>query len=418
MENTFIVSRWALVRRNELVDIPDSFEIHPDFLQTLSRQEFEEAFREIGSIFRQMYSDMADEPERFGLPLYKEEEYGYFTNQAREARKAPWYPGYFLLCLFACGEFLEADIFCGKSHGDGVIRSESHGDGVIRGESHGDRVSNGGFLGDGVSDGGFKGTAFLADTAEIRQMNQAKKTNILLKALCDYGFVFSGIKKYSLASGSTLEIDYPDNRNVLRVLSLVAKKVMDTQLKGVKNVYSPDIVFGNAFISWDYKILAEDLHTCSVAEDCGYVADKMHEEADREAVLAMDKILTEQGYTRKKSAPNEGPSLRYYRGSSKTHVYALTSDRGQLYLELRIRNAGECLLYLRECPEKIAEMFRHSDTGCRNRFSGTCKCGVAYTFEGEEKWHCGCCGAPFRIHPVTEDIPHYLKLMEYGSGNS
>ena len=89
MENTFIVSRWALVRRNELVDIPDSFEIHPDFLQTLSRQEFEEAFREIGSIFRQMYSDMADEPERFGLPLYKEEEYGYFTNQAREARKAP-----------------------------------------------------------------------------------------------------------------------------------------------------------------------------------------------------------------------------------------------------------------------------------------------------------------------------------------
>jgi len=35
-------------------------------------------------------------------------------------------------------------------------------------------------------------------------------------------------------------------------------------------------------------------------------------------------------------------------------------------------------------------------------------------FEQEEKWHCGCCGAPFRIHPVMEDIPHYLKLMELG----
>lgn len=29
-------------------------------------------------------------------------------------------------------------------------------------------------------------------------------------------------------------------------------------------------------------------------------------------------------------------------------------------------------------------------------------------------WHCGCCGAPFRIHPTAEDIPHYIKLMELG----
>ena len=93
MNDSFIVSQWAQVRRSELVDIPDNFAIHPDFLQSLTRQEFEEAFREIGTMFRQMYTDMAREPERFGLPLYKEEEYGYFTSQAREARKAPWYLG-------------------------------------------------------------------------------------------------------------------------------------------------------------------------------------------------------------------------------------------------------------------------------------------------------------------------------------
>ena len=384
MKDTFIVSQWAQVRRNELVDIPDNFAIHPDFLQSLTRQEFEEAFREIGTMFRQMYTDMAREPERFGLPLYKEE-YGYFTSQAREARKAPWYLGHFLLCIFACGEF--------------------SGDGASRGKPSED----------GASGGDFWGAAFLADTAEIRRLNQAKKTNILLKALHDYGFVFSGIKNYSLTSGSTLEIDYPDNRNLLQVLSLVAKKVRDTQLKDVKNVYSPDIAFGNAFIGWHYKILAEDLHICSLGEDSGYVADKMHAEADRETVLAMDKILMQQGYTRRRAAPNEGPSLRYYRGAAKTHAYALTSDKGQLYLELRIRNAQDCVPYLQEYPERIAEIFRHSDTGCKNRFSGACKCGVRYTFEGEEKWHCGCCGAPFQIRPVTEDIPHYLKLMEYGS---
>ena len=424
MNDSFIVSQWAQVRRSELVDIPDNFAIHPDFLQSLTRQEFEEAFREIGTMFRQMYTDMAREPERFGLPLYKEEEYGYFTSQAREARKAPWYLGHFLLCIFACGEFSGdgasrgkpsgRGVSCGEFSGDGASRGKLSGRGVSCGEFSGDGVSRGKPSEDGASGGDFGGAAFLADTAEIRRLNQAKKTNILLKALHDYGFVFSVIKNYSLTSGSTLEIDYPDNRNLLQVLSLVAKKVRDTQLKDVKNVYSPDIAFGNAFIGWNYKILAEDLHICSLGEDSGYVADKMHAEADRETVLAMDKILMQQGYTRWRAAPNEGPSLRYYRGAAKTHAYALTSDKGQLYLELRIRNAQDCVPYLQEYPERIAEIFRHSDTGCKNRFSGACKCGVRYTFEGEEKWHCGCCGAPFQIRPVTEDIPHYLKLMEQG----
>lgn len=364
MNDTFIVSQWAFIRLNELVDIPDTFSIHPDFLKTLSHEEFAEAFREIGAMFRQMYTDMAKKPEHFGLPLYKTEEYGYFTNQAREARKAPWYLGYFLLTLFAWGDF--------------------------------------------------QGRAFRANTTQIRKVNPARKPNILLSVLSDYRFIFSGLKKGSLSSGDYLEIDYPDNRNVLSVLSVVAKKVRETQLRDAKNVYSPDIAFENAFISWNYKILAEDLHTCSLGKDCGYVADKMHQDAHREVVLALDKILTEQGYTREKAAFNEGPSLRYYRGSSKTYAYALTSDKGQLYLEMRIRNAHKCLPYLQECPERIAEIFRHSDTGCQNRINETCKYGVKYTFEGEEKWHCGCCGAPFKIHPVAADIPHYLKLMECG----
>lgn len=360
-----LIGRWALIRRNELVDIPEKLEIHADFLQGISHEAFESAFREIGEMFYQIYSDMAETPQKFGLPLYKTDECDYFSNQAREVRSAPWQLFYFLFCLFACGSFKE--------------------------------------------------NIFAADTAEIRKMNKAKKTNVLLEALCDYGFVFSGIKKYQLSSGNYLEIDYPDNRNVLEVLSVVAKKVKGTQLKDVKNYYSNQTTFGNAFIGWNYKILSEDLHTCSLAEGCDYVADKMHNAADREVIAALDKIFTKSGTVRKKGDPNEGPSIRYYRGKASVYEYALTSDMGKLYLELRIRNAQKCLDYLSECPGRIAEMFRYSDTGCQNRRNGTCRSGVKYMFEQEEKWHCGCCGAPFRIHPVTEDIPHYLKLMELGS---
>lgn len=64
----------------------------------------------------------------------------------------------------------------------------------------------------------------------MRKINKAKRTNVLLQALCDYGFTFDGIKKFQLPSGQALEIDYPDNQNVLEVLSAVAQKV--------KNYYS------------------------------------------------------------------------------------------------------------------------------------------------------------------------------------
>ena len=364
MKDDYLVSKWALIRRNELVDIPDKLEIHPDFLKRLSHEEFESAFREVGGMFYRMYSDMADSPQMFGLPLYKIDEYDYFSKQAREARRVPWNPFYFMLCLFACGDF--------------------------------------------------KGDVFIADTAEVRKINKAGKTNLLLEALCGQGFVFDGIKKYSLSSGDFLEIDFPDNRNILEVLSAVAKKVKNTQLKDVKNYYSNSIAFGNAFIGWNYKVLTENLHTCTLAEGCDYVADKIHDEADREVVSVLDKILTESGYTRKKGDFNEGPSVRYYCGKSSVYDYALNSDTGNLYLELRIRNAEKCLAYLRECPESIVEVFRHSDAGCQNRMNGTCRYGVKYEFEKEEKWHCGCCGAPFKLHPIKEDIPHYLKLLELG----
>lgn len=366
MKDTYSVSEWAIIRRNELVDIPKELPIHSDFLRTLTQEAFECAFREIGQMFWQIYSDMAETPENFGMPLYRTGEYDYFSKQAREARTAPWNLFYFLLCLFSCGEWKEKRL--------------------------------------------------AADTEEIRRINRVKKTASLLKALEDYGFIFSGIKNYQLSSGSSLEVEYPDDPNVVEVLFLLAQKVKNTQMKDVKNDFSHMNMFANGFIGWNYKLLAEDINTCTLAQGCDYVGDKMHSEADRKVICMMDRLLTGMGYTMKKGDFNEGPSVRYYRGKSKVYAYALNSDRGNLCLELRIRNAENCLEYLGQCPDRIAEMFRHNDSGCRNRINGTCRSGVDYRFEGQEKWHCGCCGAPFRLHPRKEDIPHYIKLMELGNG--
>lgn len=359
-----MISKWALVRRNELVDLPEQITIHKDFLGELSAEEFEASFRQLHELFYKMYTDMAEHPEEFGFPTYTEEEYGYFSKEAREIRTAPWKPFYLLLELFAWGEW-----------------------------------QNG---------------AVVVDMAAFRKLNQVKKTDALIHALENYGFIFVGLKNGKLpTAGSVLEIDYPDNRNILQVLSIVAKKVMATQLKGVNNYFSNKVAFENGFISWNYKLLEEGLENCTLAEGCAYVADKMHDEADRAVAAKIDNMLREEGFLVSKGDANEGPGLRYSKGKAP-HDFALVSLEGKLLLELRIRNAEKCMEYLKECPEPILEMFRHTDVGCHNRVNGTCNYGVKYIFEGEEKWHCGCCGAPFKLHPVQEEIEHYMRLMELG----
>lgn len=41
MSDALLTSRWALIRRNELVHIPDKIEIHSDFLQSISLRLFQ-----------------------------------------------------------------------------------------------------------------------------------------------------------------------------------------------------------------------------------------------------------------------------------------------------------------------------------------------------------------------------------------
>ena len=164
-------------------------------------------------------------------------------------------------------------------------------------------------------------------------------------------------------------IQYPCNPDVLLVLNEVAQKVAHTQLT--------------------------------------------HMIADQQVIESLHQIFLDMGYTMKTGDPNEGPSLRYAKKSS-TYDYALTLAEGKLLLELRIRKPEKCMDLLKETSEEIIAMFRQTEDGCRNRLSGNCKCGVQYEFENEVKWHCGCCGASFKLHPVEENIPCYLKLVESG----
>ena len=49
-----------------------------------------------------------------------------------------------------------------------------------------------------------------------------------------------------------------------------------------------------------------------------------------------------------------------------------------------------------------------------NHAKGTCNMGIEYIYEGKTRWHCGCCSTLFWLHPKTENIAQYIKMVEIG----
>lgn len=362
---TYIVQEWALVRRGQMVDLPRTLTIHPDFLMGCDAGEFEQAFREIGQLFYQFYTDMSEIPEQFGLPLYEREQYRYGAKEARESRFAAYHFVQFLLFLFSSGEL----------HGD----------------------------------------CFTVDTAAFKAVNRIKKTPLLFHVLQSCGFVCSGLKNDKIPTHTAeLNITYPDNACVPAVLSVMAKR-STTVTQGIN-----EEPYHIGFFSWDYKLLES---SCTHAEEYGarFLSDKLHSAQDKQFVLQFHQIMEKAGYCfSNNSFFYEGSGIAYYDKPSilrrkGPYMFLLMLWKDELRLFLRIRNGKTCIPYLEKCPESIQEMFRHSDPGCKNHADGICTKGVGYLFEGRERWHCGCCNAPFFLHPRAEDIAHYLKLTALGA---
>jgi len=80
MEKIYWVQEWAKIRQDEVVRLPDSFDVHSCFLNSVSRAEFDSVFDEIWNMYVDIYGDIKESPERFGMPLYKTEEYNWLLS--------------------------------------------------------------------------------------------------------------------------------------------------------------------------------------------------------------------------------------------------------------------------------------------------------------------------------------------------
>ncbi len=347
-----LVCTWALVRRNELPDLPGVLDVHPDFASFLPPARLAAAFRAFHALLYRLMTGLAETPEKYGMPL-TDDGVRYGDPKAQEARYAAFWPMELLYALLRAGSL--------------------------------------------------DGSALRVDGEALRAI-RFKRTAGLLEAWRAQGFVFTGLKNGRFDPAVGLTVTYPPDGDVLPTLYAVARKAARIGCGGER------------FREWNYRLLLDGADEYRYGDAYFVLYDKLHTQADRAFVEAFHQSLLARGFVHGIGGANEGPGVRYYATAAERDrrapcAFSVISDKGTLLLQLRLRAPDACADYLAGCPETVKAMFRTSDPGCGN---AGCRSSVRYVFEGEEKRKCGCCRPPFVVTPRLDDVPHYLRLVELG----
>lgn len=377
----YYVSEWALRRQAEVMDLSENFEIHPDYLNVLPRENILAAFETIRQIIHDVFQNIADEPESFKMPLVEIREdnltkYGFPPSQAQTSKRAPYMFLDALINLLICGTVVDGEI---------SVEPEKLADTNRQ-----------------YKTGAYK--AYAPKSYAIKNVDR------LYSQLDRYGLYLEGLKNYKLTSGTErIVLRYPHNPEILTVLKWMADKVHEHDRR-------------QEFMVCNYRLLQDNMDSFDYGAGADYIADKMHTQQEKDCVYRLDSALREKGLfpdvDNRGEMPGEDSYAMYYYvrekdfGNRSKASFKLTSQRTKLQLGLRIKCIQNCAGYIASCSEEIRSIFIPGDKGCADR--PRCIHGQAYNIDGVEYWHCGCCGNLVTFTPKNEDIGDYIKLVDLG----
>jgi len=362
MSKEHMIYEWAMRSRGQMVKMPVKINIHEDYLHYLDENTIYNGLKAVWEMFFCIYTDIAENPEKFNLPLYgaNQKQIGKEFNEVRVSDKKH--------LAFLCMVF-----------------------------------SNGEINGDG----------FIVDVEKLKlriKETKASTVHLFFEKFRDYGFVYDGLKNFKLPKTGTFSIEYPDNPSVLFILKFLAEK-------GSK-------FNSSAFLRASYRVFEESMDDQSLINGPAHIADLTEDENIREFVYKFHQAAVDYGCSPSYGigGSESGPSpqetfIRYFKPKQLAYYFALKYNFGKLTVKLRIRNAKKCIEYVEQCPEDIKQMFRAGKIPCVEYHGrGKCRGGVEYVFEGKEKLQCGCWdwGAAFTAPVNVENIQHYIKLVDLG----
>ncbi|BDF47830.1 hypothetical protein [Eisenbergiella sp.] len=376
----YYVSEWALRRQAELIDLPEDFPIHPDYVRQLPKEQITAALRIIHKMLFDVFQDIAEHPECFSMPLVEIRtdnltKYGFPPPKAQSSKRAAYM-------------FLDALI--------NVLIS-----GTIRNNEL--EVVPEKLLAANKNDHLSEYKAYAPKSYTIKNVDK------LYSQFDRYGLYLEGLKNYRpVPCGESIHLSFPDNPDVLTVLKWMADKAHEHNRR-------------QEFMVCNYRLLQDDRNTFHYTA-ADYLADKMHTQQEKECVYRFDSAMQEKGLLSEIDNRGEMPgednyAVFYYfrekdKGNRSKAGYKLSSQRTKLQLGLRIKCIQNCAGYIENSPDEIKSIFIPGDTGCDNR--AQCTRGQAYILDGREYWHCACSGGLFTMRPEIRYLSDYINLVEIG----
>lgn len=352
------IERWSQLRKKELMSFPNDFPMHDVYKTVCTYEELKSGYKELHEIFMHCYEDILNDPAGMLLPIYDMNEYGYFSKEARASREESYKYAKIFYVVGYSGELMQNGELCISS----------------------DKLKE--------------------------QCKALKITNFgaFLNILGNYGIVAEGLVNGKVKSNTDITVSYPDNKNVITALYILAVKSYNT----------------NRFMDFcrlNYKLFESDWSTIEYGNGVDAVSDFFHSEQDRTAARLIHEELLKRNYCFNFQNWNEGPQIRYYKKESDRNrntnaSFWLTSMDTELKLYFRIANMDKVLEYIKKCPDSVIRNFLVSDNGCANRIAGTCVSGISYQLHGNTIWRCGCCNPNFQAVPTPHDYLYYIDAVE------
>lgn len=352
------IERWSQLRQKELISFPSEFPVHDVYKAICTHEELKSGFKELHEIFMHCYEDIMNDPAGMLLPVYDMDEYGYFSREARASREESYKYAKIFYVLGYSGEW--------KPNGELWIQAD-----------------------------------------KLKEQCKALKiTNIgvFLNKLGNYGIVTEGLVNGKLKNNTDIIVSYPDNKDVIAVLYILAVKSNST------NRFTD-------FCRLHYKLFEGDWSTIEYGKGVDAVSDLFHSERDRTTAQLIHEELIKRNYFYDFQDWNEGPQIRYYkkegdRNRSTNADFWLTSMDTEFRLYFRIKTMDKVLEYIKSCPENVISNFMSGDNGCANRISGACVSGISYQLNEKSIWRCGCCNPNFQVTPGIDDYLYYIDAAE------
>lgn len=117
--------------------------------------------------------------------------------------------------------------------------------------------------------------------------------------------------------------------------------------------------------------------------------------------------MAEKGYTTRFNNSYDW-KVDFYKGGKYSYHYCLLQE-DDFSLRLKLSLINQYINYLDSCPDRMQQVFIHHPPcqHCRER----CALRVEYEYRGVHHEACVCSIFSF-FNPQTEDIPHYMRLVE------